>query len=66
MDWEKTKFGLLSALSTSATSQKSTDGVFSYLSAIGPIRILTREEEIESALKSFDTEARPCKSLRMG
>src|SRR5262245_50264980 len=31
------------------TSQKPTDAVFSYLSTIGPIRVLTREEERELA-----------------
>jgi len=32
-----------------ATSQKHTDAVFSYLSSIGPLRLLTREEELELA-----------------
>src|SRR5215468_12066742 len=40
-----------------ATSQKSTDAVFSYLSAIGPIRVLTREEEHELAKSIANDEA---------
>src|SRR5262245_11998495 len=40
-----------------ATSQKSTDAVFSYLSAIGPIRVLTREEELGLAKSIADGEA---------
>jgi len=40
-----------------ATSQKSTDAAFSYLSAIGPIRALTREEELELAESIADAEA---------
>src|SRR5262245_52859264 len=40
-----------------ATSKKPTDAVFSYLSAIGPIRVLTREEEIELAKSIADGEA---------
>lgn len=40
-----------------ATSQKPTDAVFSYLSAIGPIRLLTREEELELAKSIADGEA---------
>ena len=40
-----------------ATSQKSTDAAFSYLSAIGPIRVLTREEELELAESIADGEA---------
>src|SRR5215813_8091509 len=40
-----------------ATSQKSTDAVFSYLSVIGPIRVLTREEEHELAESIADGEA---------
>src|SRR5262245_8509081 len=39
------------------TSQKSTDAVFSYLSAIGPIRVLTREEEHELAKSITNGEA---------
>src|SRR5215510_11162174 len=39
------------------TSQKPTDAVFSYLSAIGPIRVLTREEEHELAKSIADGEA---------
>jgi RNA polymerase primary sigma factor len=40
-----------------ATSQKSTDVAFSYLSAIGPIRVLNREEELELAESIADGEA---------
>src|SRR5215472_3539549 len=40
-----------------ATSQKSIDAVFSYLSAIGPIRVLTREEEHELAKSIANDEA---------
>src|SRR5262245_48789438 len=40
-----------------ATSQKPTDAVFSYLSAIGPIRVLTREEEVGLAKSIVDGEA---------
>jgi RNA polymerase primary sigma factor len=40
-----------------ATSQKPTDAVFSYLSAIGPIRVLTREEELGLAKSIADGEA---------
>ena len=40
-----------------ATSQKSTDAVFSYLSVIGPIRVLTREEEHELAKSIANDEA---------
>src|SRR5215831_11000737 len=40
-----------------ATSQKPTDAVFSYLSAIGPIRVLTREEEHGLAKSIADDEA---------
>src|SRR5215467_8688123 len=40
-----------------ATSQKPTDAVFSYLSAIGPIRVLTREEELELAKNIAEGEA---------
>src|SRR5215813_9776141 len=40
-----------------ATSQKPTDAVFSYLSAIGPIRVLTREEEHELAKSIANDEA---------
>src|SRR5499426_665318 len=39
------------------TSQKPTDAVFSYLSAIGPIRVLTREEELGLAKSIADGEA---------
>src|SRR5262245_3429299 len=39
------------------TSKKSTDTVSSYLSAIGPIRVLTREEEHELAKSIADGEA---------
>src|SRR5215475_10543770 len=39
------------------TSQKPTDAVFSYLSAIGPIRVLTREEELDLAKSITDGEA---------
>src|SRR5215510_4301394 len=39
------------------TSQKPTDAVFSYLSTIGPIRVLTREEERELAKSIADGEA---------
>src|SRR5215471_3022113 len=39
------------------TSQKSTDAVFSYLSAIGSIRVLTREEEHELAKSIANDEA---------
>src|SRR5262245_17993218 len=39
------------------TSKKPTDTVFSYLSAIGPIRVLTREEEHELAKSIADGEA---------
>src|SRR6516164_9297147 len=40
-----------------ATSQKRTDAVFSYLSAIAPIRVLTREEELGLAKSIADGEA---------
>src|SRR5215813_8602814 len=40
-----------------ATSPKRTDAVFSYLSAIGPIRVLTREEEHELAKSIANDEA---------
>src|SRR5215510_3513928 len=40
-----------------ATSQKSSDAVFSYLSVIGPIRVLTREEEHELAKSIANDEA---------
>jgi RNA polymerase primary sigma factor len=40
-----------------ATSQKPTDAVFSYLSAIGPIRVLTREEELDLAKSIANGEA---------
>src|SRR5215831_5717908 len=40
-----------------ATSQKSTDAVFSYLSAVGPIRVFTREEELGLAKSIADGEA---------
>jgi RNA polymerase primary sigma factor len=40
-----------------ATSQKPTDAVFSYLSTIGPIRVLTREEELGLAKSIADGEA---------
>src|SRR5215510_7625638 len=40
-----------------ATSQKPTDAVFSYLSAIGSIRVLTREEEHELAKSIANDEA---------
>jgi RNA polymerase primary sigma factor len=40
-----------------ATSQKPTDAVFSYLSAIRPIRVLTREEELGLAKSIADGEA---------
>src|SRR5262245_52615501 len=40
-----------------ATLQKSTDAAFSYLSAIGPIRVLTREEEHELAKSIANDEA---------
>src|SRR5262249_51266416 len=40
-----------------AISQKSADAAFSYLSAIGPIRVLTREEELELAESIADGEA---------
>ncbi len=36
------------------TSEKRGDGVFSYLSALGPIRILSREEELELARSIAD------------
>src|SRR5215467_1431736 len=39
------------------TSQKPTDAVFSYLSAIGSIRVLTREEEHELAKSIANDEA---------
>src|SRR5215813_4736885 len=39
------------------TSQKPADAVFSYLSTIGPIRVLTREEELELAKSIVDGEA---------
>jgi RNA polymerase primary sigma factor len=39
------------------TSQKPTDAVFSYLSAIGPIRVLTREEELDLAKSIANGEA---------
>src|SRR5215475_3710687 len=39
------------------TSQKPTDAIFSYLSAIGPIRVLTREEEHELAKSIANDEA---------
>src|SRR5215475_15893934 len=39
------------------TSQKPTDAVFSYLSAIGPIRVLTREEELDLAKSIVNGEA---------
>jgi RNA polymerase primary sigma factor len=40
-----------------ATSQKPTDAVYSYLSAIGPIRVLTREEELGLAKSIAEGEA---------
>src|SRR5262245_20237284 len=40
-----------------STSQKPTDAVFSYLSAIKPIRVLTREEEIDLAKSIANGEA---------
>jgi RNA polymerase primary sigma factor len=40
-----------------ATSQKPTDAVFSYLSAIGPIRVLTCEEELGLAKSIAEGEA---------
>jgi RNA polymerase primary sigma factor len=40
-----------------AASQRPTDAVFSYLSAIGPIRVLTREEELGLAKSIADGEA---------
>src|SRR5262252_9795478 len=40
-----------------ATSQKPTDAVFSYLNAIGPICVLTREEEVGLAKSIVDGEA---------
>src|SRR5215471_5822876 len=39
------------------TSQKPTDAVFSYLSAIKPTRVLTREEELDLAESIADGEA---------
>src|SRR5262249_34693151 len=39
------------------TSKRPTDTVFSYLSAIGPIRVLTREEEHELAKSIANDEA---------
>src|SRR5262245_54466215 len=39
------------------TSQKPTDAVFSYLSAIGAIRVLTREEELDLAKSIANGEA---------
>ena len=39
------------------TSKMPTDAVFSYLSAIGPIRVLTREEEHELAKSIANDEA---------
>src|SRR5262249_11112287 len=39
------------------TSKMPTDAVFSYLSAIGPIRVLTRDEEYELAKSIADGEA---------
>src|SRR5262245_8265008 len=39
------------------TSQKPTDAVFSYLSTIGPIRVLTPTEELELAKSIADGEA---------
>src|SRR5215468_7159685 len=39
------------------TSQKPTDAVFSYLSTIGPIRVLTREEELDLAKSIANDEA---------
>jgi len=43
--------------SDDATSPKSTDAVFSYLSSIGPLRVLTREEELGLAESIADGEA---------
>jgi RNA polymerase primary sigma factor len=40
-----------------AASQRHTDPVFSYLSAIGPIRVFTREEELGLAKSIADVEA---------
>src|SRR5262245_41178562 len=40
-----------------ATSKKPTDAAFSYLSALGPIRVLTREEELDLAKSIADSEA---------
>jgi RNA polymerase primary sigma factor len=40
-----------------AASQKHTDAVFSYLSAIGPLGVLTREEELGLAESIADGEA---------
>src|SRR5262245_50378810 len=40
-----------------ATSQKHTDAVFSYLSSIGPLRVLTREEELGLAESIADGES---------
>jgi RNA polymerase primary sigma factor len=40
-----------------AASQRPTDAVFSYLSTIGPIRVLTREEELGLAKSIADGEA---------
>jgi Sigma-70 factor, region 1.2 len=40
-----------------APSQRPTDAVFSYLSTIGPIRVLTREEELGLAKSIADGEA---------
>jgi len=39
------------------TAGKRTDSVFSYLSAIGPIRLLSREEELELAKSIAEGEA---------
>jgi RNA polymerase primary sigma factor len=40
-----------------ATSHKPTDAVYSYLTAIGPIRVLTREEELGLAKSIAEGEA---------
>ena len=43
-----------------ATLEKLTDAVFSYLSAIGLVRVLTREEELGLAKSIAEARSKGC------